>query len=172
MESPSGDGARYPETPEHTMSSLTEAPGPKAVLVDVQLPGVTDAEQRASLMELKRLCKTLGFEVVGEVTQKRQGLGAATLLGEGKLVELATWTGGTGVVSKGPCPFCLTIAAPPGVEGRLAVGRTAPHSGRTLIPSRTLPRIVSPNIGWAGGKGSVGREGPVLRQNSVRPASA
>ena len=68
----------------------------------MQLPGVTDADHRASLMELKRLCKTLGFEVVGEVTQKRKGLGAATLVGEGKLVKLAAWTGGTGVVPKGP----------------------------------------------------------------------
>lgn len=84
------------------MSAPTEAPRPKAVLVGVQLPGVTDAEQRSSLKELKRLCETLGFEVVGEVTQKRKGLGAATLLGEGKLVELAAWTGGTGVVPKGP----------------------------------------------------------------------
>lgn len=84
------------------MSAPTEAPRPKAVLVSVQLSGVTDAEQRSSLKELKRLCETLGFEVVGEVTQKRKGLGAATLLGEGKLVELAAWTGGTGVVPKGP----------------------------------------------------------------------
>ena len=72
------------------------------MLVSVQLPGVTDAEQRSSLKELERLCTTLGFEVVGEVTQKRTGLGAATLLGAGKLKELATWTGGTGVVPKGP----------------------------------------------------------------------
>jgi GTP-binding protein HflX len=84
------------------MSAPTEAPRPKAVLVGVQLSRVTDAEQRSSLKELKRLCETLGFEVVGEVTQKRKGLGAATLLGEGKLVELAAWTGGTGVVPKGP----------------------------------------------------------------------
>ncbi len=84
------------------MSAPTEAPRPKAVLVGVQLAGVTDAEQRSSLKELKRLCETLGFEVVGEVTQKRKGLGAATLLGEGKLVELAAWTGGTGIVPKGP----------------------------------------------------------------------
>src|SRR5712664_2896497 len=84
------------------MSSSTEAPRPRAVLVGVQLSGATDAEQRSSLKELKRLCETLGFEVVGEVTQKRKGLGAATLLGEGKLVELAAWTGGTGVVPKGP----------------------------------------------------------------------
>src|SRR5206468_3682489 len=113
MESPSGDGARYPDPswrsngstwkPRSTiMSAPTEAPRPKAVLVSVQLSGVTDAEQRSSLKELKRLCETLGFEVVGEVTQKRKGLGAATLLGEGKLVELAAWTGGTGVVPKGP----------------------------------------------------------------------
>ena len=84
------------------MSASTEAPRPKAALVSVQLSGVTDAEQQSSLRELKRLCQTLGFEVVGEVTQKRQGLGAATLLGKGKLAELAAWTGGTGVVPKGP----------------------------------------------------------------------
>src|SRR5438445_6984118 len=113
MESPSGGGARYPDpswgskgstwNPRSTiMSAPTEAPRPKAVLVGVQLSGVTDAVQRSSLKELKRLCETLGFEVVGEVTQKRKGLGAATLLGAGKLVELAAWTGGTGVVPKGP----------------------------------------------------------------------
>jgi GTPase len=84
------------------MSSPTEAPRPRTILVGVQLPGVTDAEQRSSLKELRRLCETLGFEVVGEVAQKRKGLGAATLLGEGKLAELATWTGGTGVVPTGP----------------------------------------------------------------------
>ena len=84
------------------MSASTEAPRPTAVLVSAQLSGVTDTELQSSLRELKRLCQTLGFEVVGEVTQKRQGLGAATLLGKGKLKELAAWTGGTGVVPTGP----------------------------------------------------------------------
>jgi GTPase len=84
------------------MSASTEAPRPKAVLVSVQLAGVADAEQQSSLKELKRLCQTLGFEVIGEVTQKRKSLGAATLLGKGKLVELAAWTGGTGIIVKGP----------------------------------------------------------------------
>ena len=84
------------------MSASTEAPRPRAVLVSVQLSGVTDAEQQSSLKELKRLSQTLGFEVVGQVTQKRQGLGAATLLGKGKLKELAAWTGGKGLVPKGP----------------------------------------------------------------------
>ena len=46
------------------MSAPTEALRLKAVLVGVQLSGVTDAEQRSSLKELKRLCETLGFEVV------------------------------------------------------------------------------------------------------------
>jgi GTPase len=84
------------------MSATTEAPRPKAVLVGVQLQGVADAELQSSLKELERLCQTLGFEVVGEVTQKRKGLGAATLLGKGKLAELAARTGGSGVVPTGP----------------------------------------------------------------------
>jgi hypothetical protein len=64
-------------------------------------------------------------------------------------------------VTDSTCPFYLTIAAPPG--GRRVVGGRAHHSSlrRTLIPSRTLPRIVSPNTGSAGGKGRVGRGGPV-----------
>ena len=82
------------------MSTPTEAPRPRAVLVGVQLSGVSDGELRSSLKELTRLCETLGFEVVGEVTQRRTGLGAAAVLGEGKLAELAAWTGGTGVVAK------------------------------------------------------------------------
>src|SRR5260221_2829721 len=97
------------------MSAPTEAPRPKAVLVGVQLSGVTDPELRSSLKELKRLCETLGFEVVGEVTQKRTGLGAATLLGEGKLVELAAWTAGTGGVPNGP----------PGLKKRTGINEKA-----------------------------------------------
>jgi GTPase len=99
------------------MSASTETPRPKAVLVSVQLSGVTDAEQRSSLRELKRLCQTLGFEVVGEVTQKRQGLGAATLLGKGKLAELAAWTGGTGVTE----PRHLVAPSAPTGEPRATV---------------------------------------------------
>ena len=110
------------------MSSSTEAPRPRAVLVGVQLSGATDAEQRSSLTELKRLCETLGFEVVGEVTQKRKGLGAATLLGEGKLAELAEWTGGTGIVPKGP----------PGKKQ--ATGKTGPLAHEKPPPPAGEPR--------------------------------
>lgn len=69
-----------------------------AVLASVQLPGVSDAEHSSSLDELARLVNTLGFEVIGRVSQKRKSPALGTILGEGKLVELAKWTGGTGIV--------------------------------------------------------------------------
>jgi GTPase len=74
---------------------------PRAVLVGIQLPGVDEAELAASLAELGRLVDTLGFEVIGQVTQKRAGLAPAAGLGGGKLKELAEFTGGTGVVPSG-----------------------------------------------------------------------
>jgi GTPase len=116
------------------MSSSTEAPRPRAVLVGVQLPSVTDAEQRSSLKELERLCKTLGFAVVGEVMQKRKNLGAATLLGEGKLAELAAWTGGTGVVPKGP-PGKKAAAAEAEEEEEEEDDETEPPTLETPAPT-------------------------------------
>ncbi len=52
----------------------------------------------ASLGELGRLVKTLGYEVIGTVSQKRDDIGGGTVLGKGRLEELAAITGGTGVV--------------------------------------------------------------------------
>jgi GTP-binding protein HflX len=72
-----------------------------AVLVGVQLPGVTDLEHEGDLAELGRLVRTLGFDVSATVTQRREALAAAAVLGEGKLKELALLTGGKGVVSSG-----------------------------------------------------------------------
>ncbi len=74
---------------------------PRAVLVGVQLPGVTDADHDAHLAELGRLVHTLGYDVVATVSQRRDALSAAAVLGEGKLRELARWTGGKGVVPSG-----------------------------------------------------------------------
>ncbi|MEO7092362.1 MAG: GTPase HflX [Polyangiales bacterium] len=71
---------------------------PPAVVVAVQLPNVSDAELESSLEELERLAKTLGLDPIGRVTQRRSGLATGIVLGEGKLVELAGWTGGTGIV--------------------------------------------------------------------------
>jgi GTP-binding protein HflX len=71
---------------------------PPAVVVGVQLPGVHDDELASSLAELERLAKTLGVAPVGRVTQRRGALAAGKVLGDGKLRELAKWTGGTGEV--------------------------------------------------------------------------
>lgn len=72
---------------------------PKAVLVGIQLPKMTPLDLESSLQELTRLVTTLGYQVVGSVTQKRPSERAANLLGDGKLEELARWTGGTGKVA-------------------------------------------------------------------------
>ena len=71
---------------------------PAAVVVAVQLPGVTDGELASSVAELERLAKTLGLAPVGRVIQRRSRLAPGVVLGAGKLVELAGWTGGSGVV--------------------------------------------------------------------------
>ena len=71
---------------------------PTAVVVAVQLPDVTDADLASSIAELVRLGKTLGLDVVGRITQRRAKLAPGVVLGEGKLRELAAWTGGSGVV--------------------------------------------------------------------------
>jgi GTPase len=155
------------------MSAPTEAPRPKAVLVGVQLSGVTDAELRSSLKELKRLCETLGFEVVGEMTQKRNGLGAATLLGEGKLVELAAWTGGTGVVPKGPPgkkangTEPLDLVAPPAPTGE-------PRATVVVIDHELSPRQLRNIEGATSAAEVLDRTGVIIeifhRHASSRPA--
>jgi GTP-binding protein HflX len=69
-----------------------------AVLFSVQTHGVSDEENDSSLLELRRLVKTLGLEVVATLTQRRLKPEMGTLLGAGKLKELAGYTGGTGIV--------------------------------------------------------------------------
>src|SRR5450755_3450418 len=76
----------------------TKPPVPRAILVAIQTPGVDDVAHAASLEELGRLVKTLGYEVVGTISQKRDAVGGGTVLGKGRLEELAAITGGTGVV--------------------------------------------------------------------------
>lgn len=73
-------------------------PRPRAVLVGVQLPHVSDRDHELSLAELGRLVHTLGYDVVGTVSQTRSNLSPSAVLGEGKLYDLAAYTGGTGVV--------------------------------------------------------------------------
>ena len=88
----------------------TKQPIPQAVLVGIQTPETDDAAHEASLDELARLVKTLGYEVAGRVSQRREGTGAASLLGSGKLAELAALTGGTGIIA--------SMAPPPKSKAR------------------------------------------------------
>jgi GTPase len=67
-----------------------------AVLVGIQLPTTKFEDMQSSLAELTRLVNTLGYSVVGQVTQKRSSDRSSTVLGDGKLKELAEWTGGSG----------------------------------------------------------------------------
>jgi GTP-binding protein HflX len=82
----------------------TKPPIARAILVGVQIPGVDDVAHAASIDELGRLVMTLGYEVVGTLSQKRDGIDGATVLGKGRLEELAAITGGTGVVGSMALP--------------------------------------------------------------------
>ena len=82
-------------------STSPPGPGDRAVLVSAQLPGVSDVELQASLDELQRLAKTLGLRTVARISQARPHTKAPTVLGAGKLTELARWTGGDGIVPAG-----------------------------------------------------------------------
>ncbi len=85
-------------TDSDTRTEDLAEPRPPAVLVSVQLPGVSDEQHTADVAELGRLVKTLGLEVIGEVTQRRGRVSPASVLGHGKLQELAQWTGGDGKI--------------------------------------------------------------------------
>jgi GTP-binding protein HflX len=71
---------------------------PRAILVGVQIASVDDAAHAASLAELGRLVKTLGYEVVSTVSQKRAAIDSTAVLGKGRLEALAAMTGGTGII--------------------------------------------------------------------------
>ncbi len=71
----------------------------KAVLVGIQLPKQSQGEFESSLQELSRLVTTLGYNVVGKVVQRRSSDKSPNVLGDGKLMELARWTGGSGKVA-------------------------------------------------------------------------
>src|SRR5256884_9421537 len=96
----------------------TNPPVPRAILVVIQVPSVDDVAHAASIEELGRLVKTLGYEVVGTMSQKRDEIGGGTVLGKGRLEELAAITGGTGVGG--------SLAIPPKSKGRERLHDAAP----------------------------------------------
>ena len=62
---------------------------PATILVDVQLQKTATEEHNASLQELRLLVETLGWDIVGTLSQRLQSPTAASLIGPGKLNELS-----------------------------------------------------------------------------------
>lgn len=60
---------------------------------------MTEIENQSSLDELARLVTTLGYGVVGRMSQRRSSTKGAAVLGDGKLQELARWTEGPGFIA-------------------------------------------------------------------------
>jgi GTP-binding protein HflX len=124
----------------------TAKPLPRAVILAVHLPEVSDAEFASSLEEIARLGKTLGLAIVGRVTQKRARLAPGVVVGEGKLRELARWTGGSGKVHVGPPQTKQArrrdevAEAPPEDEAREADERTGAGAETSdATPQSPLP---------------------------------
>src|ERR1700731_2461268 len=75
----------------------TRPPVPRATLVGIQIPGFNDVAHAADIEELGRLVKTLGYEVVGTISQKRDETGGGTVLAKGGLRNPRGRTGGPGM---------------------------------------------------------------------------
>lgn len=71
----------------------------KALLVGVQLPGVSNAEHKRSMEELARLVDTLGMNPIHSLSQKLKSQNVASVVGPGKLIEISKWAGGSGVIT-------------------------------------------------------------------------
>ncbi|MDP5212610.1 GTPase HflX [Pseudoalteromonas tunicata] len=64
----------------------------RALLISIRTPQQKEHEAEESLAELARLVTTLGFDVVGSQTQRQASTKRITVLGSGKLSELAKLT--------------------------------------------------------------------------------
>lgn len=80
---------------------------PRALIVAVQLDGVSDTEFNSSLVELAELAKTLGLEVVGQFTQKRASFDSAAYIGVGKREEIRQFVQGQEEASDDAVEFVL-----------------------------------------------------------------
>ncbi len=78
------------------MKSTKNAALDRVLLVSIRTAKIRDAEAEASLDELKRLVKTLGFRVVGTQSQRQSSTSKITVVGSGKLQELVRLTGNRG----------------------------------------------------------------------------
>ncbi|HEX7811460.1 MAG TPA: GTPase HflX [Burkholderiales bacterium] len=81
---------KYRPAPEshRPMGTEGQEKPPRAVVAAVQLTGVSDLEFDSSVNELRELAKTLGFELVGTFTQKRDHFDTTAYMGIGKRQEM------------------------------------------------------------------------------------
>src|ERR1019366_932423 len=84
------------------MSSQSVPERSHALLVGLQLPKTTNEDYETSLKELARLVETRGFQTVATVTQKKSSISPATLIGAGKVEEIAE-------LVKGPKEISLVV---------------------------------------------------------------
>jgi GTPase len=75
------------------MPSTIEQPITRALLISIRTPHITTQEINESLAELGRLVSTLGFSVFGMQTQRQNSTKRLSVLGSGKLQELARISG-------------------------------------------------------------------------------
>tara|TARA_R110001583_G_scaffold10698_8_gene49183 strand:+ start:14632 stop:15975 length:1344 start_codon:yes stop_codon:yes gene_type:complete len=73
--------------------ATTEESINRALLIAIRTPEESQQDVDESLAELSRLVTTLGFSVVGTRSQRQQSTKQLSVLGTGKLEELATLTG-------------------------------------------------------------------------------
>lgn len=86
---------------------------PTAVLVALQEPHQSAHQTATSALELARLARGLGIEVVRTIVQSRAHASLSTLLSEGRLRELAAMTGGPGTVQTSAPPDKLVESRAP-----------------------------------------------------------
>jgi GTPase len=148
---------------------------PHAVLVAVQLPGVSDADHAADIAELGRLAGTLGFEVVATVSQRRDALAAAAVLGEGKLKELADITGGKGVVPSGAPPVKTKARAAAAAAAERAsnkAGGGGPRRGSNVASEEDDGQAGSSESGDGGESSDAGKVTTVIVDHEITPSQA
>jgi GTP-binding protein HflX len=75
-----------------TVSRAVDTSTERAILVGIQTPDLSDEQARESMAELAELARTAGAEVLDETLQRRRSPNPATLIGSGKVEELALRT--------------------------------------------------------------------------------
>jgi GTP-binding protein HflX len=121
------------------VQAVTEAVPSKAVVVAVQLPATSETDFEASLVELERLATTLGLQPIARVVQRRAKLAPGVVLGEGKLKELATFTGGTGIVPTYAAPGSKKEVDEPEPEPEPDLPATSPKATVVLVDHDLTP---------------------------------